>query len=79
MHYKNIISVLALQEWQDKCFGVAGMARKVFWCIKSGKKIVLGTPSQDQRAEQNMVVTYDDSAPFSSNKICKDFISGNHN
>ena len=63
-------SVLAQREWQEKCFGVAGMVRKVFWRIGSDKKTVLGTPSQDQRAEQNTVVTYDDSAPF---------IRGNHN
>ena len=24
-------SVLACREWRKKCFGVAGMARKVFW------------------------------------------------
>ena len=45
------------------------MTSEVFWRIEGGKKIVSGTPSQDQRAEQNTVVTYDDSAPFSSDKI----------
>ena len=26
---------------QVKCFGVAGMARKVLWCSRNGKKSVL--------------------------------------
>ena len=52
-----------------KCFGIAGMAIQVFWCIRSGKQIVLGTLSLDQRAEQNTVITYDYSAPFSCDKI----------
>ena len=44
-------SVLASREWQEKCFGiagivrrvfgVAGMARKVFWRSENGKKSVL--------------------------------------
>ena len=63
-------SVLAFREWQEKCYGVLGMVKEVFLGNGSDKKTVLGTPSQDQRAEQNTVVTYDDSAPF---------IRGNHN
>ena len=29
------------KKWQEKCFGVAGVARKVFWHGGSGKKSVL--------------------------------------
>ena len=48
--------VLAYRKWQVKS------------SIGSSKKIVLGLPSQDQRAEQNMVVTYDYSAAIKSEK-----------
>ena len=36
----------------------------VYYVSGSGKKSFFGTPSQDQRAD-----TFDDSAPFSSDKI----------
>ena len=32
---------LAIQKEQEKCFGVAGVAKKVFWRCKSGKNSVL--------------------------------------
>ena len=41
-------SVLLWQRRQEKCFGAAGMSRKVFWHSGSGKKSVVGMPSQDQ-------------------------------
>ena len=41
-------SVLVWQERQEKCFGAAGMASKVCWRSGSGKKSVMGMPSQDQ-------------------------------
>ena len=41
----------------------------MFWRSGNGKTIILGMPSQDQRAEQNMVVAYDDSTLLSSDKI----------
>ena len=47
---------LAVQKWQEKCFGVMGVAKKVFWCGGSGKKVFWRGGS-------------DDSAPFSSDKI----------
>ena len=32
---------LAIQKGQKKCFGVAGVAKNVFWCGGTGKKSVL--------------------------------------
>ena len=49
---------------EKSVFEEGRVPRKVFWRSGSGKKSVFGTPSQDQRAD-----TFDDSAPFSSDKI----------
>ena len=32
---------LTIQKWQEKCFGVAGVAKKALWRGESGKKSVL--------------------------------------
>jgi len=34
-------SILVLGEWQEKCIGMAGMARKVFWRRGNGKTSVM--------------------------------------
>ena len=72
-------SVLAYQEHQEKCFGAAGMARKVFWRSGNGYKSVMALREWQVKCfgivgvtrkvfwgrpdKINMVVAYDDSAP----------------
>ena len=75
-------SVLVWQERQEKCFGAAGMARKVFWRSGNGYKSVMALREWQVKffgiagvtrkvfwgcpAKINMVVDYDDSVPCSS-------------
>ena len=70
-------SVLAWREWQKKCFGVVGAAKKVFWRGVSGKNSVLVWRELQVKCFGMAGVARkvfwhggsDDSAPFSGDKI----------